>query len=69
MFYLNLCAFLMLSVGQEKNATVVLQYCVNDTKDVIKLMLILTWNNQFVIAYQRRVIEKCLYEVELKMLV
>lgn len=69
MFYLNLCTFLMLSVGQEKNATVVLQYCVNDTKDVIKLMLILTWNNQFVIAYQRRVIEKCLYEVELKMLV
>lgn len=67
MFYLNLCAFLMLSVGQEKNATVVLQYCVNDTKDVLKLMLILTWNNQFVIAYQR--IEKCLYEVELKMLV
>lgn len=38
-FYLNLCAFLMLSVDQKKSAPVVLQYCVNDTKDVIKVVL------------------------------
>lgn len=43
MFHLNLCTFLMLSVGQKKNATVHLQYCVNDMKDVIKLMLKFTW--------------------------
>lgn len=57
-FYLNLCAFLMLSVGQKKSATVVLQYYVNDTEGVIKMVLEFTWNNQFVVSYQRRVIEK-----------
>lgn len=51
MLYLNLCTFLMLSIGQKKNATIVLQYCVNDTKDVVKLVLEFIWNNQFVISY------------------
>lgn len=52
-FYLNLCSFLILTVGQKKNATVVFQYCVNGTKDVIKLVLEFIWNDQFVVSLDK----------------
>lgn len=71
MFYLNLCTSLILSIGQKKKLpqSVIVQCCVINTRDIIKLVLRFTWNNQFVISYQRREIARYSYEVELQILV
>lgn len=58
----------MLNTGQKKNATVIVQCCVNNTKDIIKLVLKFIWNNQLVIFFDKRR-EIGRYDVELKILV
>lgn len=59
MFYLNLCTSLMhLALGRKKKKATVVQCCVNNTEDAIKLVLMFTWNNQFVVSYQSREIGK-----------